>query len=328
MQPIALSEYATQPSVQLTQAQLRRLQAVAPSITVSPSTEAPDHYDLTPGSSIGNVDLGDLQLVIRPKLPIRRVMFLVSYALTHGRWFEDTTQLASDVDLLEAVIPSFAFHLRRALARGVLQGYVHREEAANTLRGRWRIGDQIRSRYGVAPPVEVEYDDFTEDIEANRILRAAIHRLLRLRVRSDQTRWGLRAIDAALAAVQLVTFDPRRVPAIYYDRRSERYRPAVELARLILRSCSLEVRVGEVSASAFLIDMNRVFEDFVVIALREALDRKAGRLVQGNRLVGLHLDTRDRVVLQPDISLWDGGTVRLRRRREVQTPAPEQLPQR
>ena len=125
--------------------------------------------------------------------------------------------------------------------------------------------------YGIAPPVEVTYDDFTEDIEPNRLLRAAIASLLRLRVRRQQSRSGLRAIENKLSGVQLVQYDSRRLPHVAFNRLNMRYRPAVDLARLILRSTSFELSHGEVAASAFLIDMNKVFEDFVVIALREAL---------------------------------------------------------
>lgn len=42
-------------------------------------------YDLTPGSSIGAVRLPGLELLIEPKLPMERVLFLVSYA--SGRWW-------------------------------------------------------------------------------------------------------------------------------------------------------------------------------------------------------------------------------------------------
>jgi len=64
---------------------------------------------------------------------------------------------------------------------------------------------------------------------------------------------------------------PRRVPQVVFDGRSEHYRGAVGLARLILSGVSFDLGAGEVAASAFLIDMNKVFEDFVVVALRDAL---------------------------------------------------------
>ena len=62
-----------------------------------------------------------------------------------------------------------------------------------------------------------------------------------------------------------------RYPEIRYTRLNEHYRPAVELARLVLRSDSYELRHGAVRGTSFLVDMNRVFEDFVVVAIREAL---------------------------------------------------------
>lgn len=310
MQQITLSEYETRAGVELSPRQLQQLLSVAPSVDVAPSPGGEGTFDLTPGSSVGVVQLDDMQVAIRSKVPIARIMFLISYAVTHGRWHDDSATLAEADDLLEAVIPGFAFQLRRALVRGVLQGYRSVEESSNTVRGRWRIGDQIRTRFGISPPVEIEYDDFTEDIEANRLLRAAVHRLLQLRVRSDQARWGLRSLESTLSSVQLVSYEPRRIPQIRYDRRSERYRPAVELARLILRSSSFDPSHGGVAAAAFLIDMNRVFEDFVVLALGEALDPSAGRLIQGSHLRGLHLDVQRRISLLPDISLWQNGSCR------------------
>ena len=69
-----------------------------------------------------------------------------------------------------------------------------------------------------------------------------------------------------------IEYDPRQLPSITYTRlnaalpaggRARAADPSGDLARARARRSS----VGR----AFLIDMNRVFEDFVVVALREAL---------------------------------------------------------
>jgi 5-methylcytosine-specific restriction enzyme subunit McrC len=75
-------------------------------------------------------------------------------------------------------------------------------------------------------------------------------------IRSDLARRQLRALDAALKAVQLVPYDPRQLPDLTYTRLNEHYRPAVELAKLIQRLTSFELRHGRVWASALLFDMN------------------------------------------------------------------------
>jgi len=304
---LSLTEYQTAPAVALTQLQRDQLRRLAPSVAVMPAIGHDSAYDLTPGSFVGVVHLADgLEIVIRPKLRIDRVLFLISYAVGQGRWMDVPAGLAQAGSLVEAILPAFSFRLRRALERGVLQGYRTENEALTTLRGRWRIGDQIRARFGNVPPIEVSYDDFTEDIEHNRLLRAAVHRLLRLPVRDDRARWPLRALDARLAGVRLVDYDPRRVSQVVFDRRSEHYRGAVGLARLILSGVSFDLGAGAVAASAFLIDMNKVFEDFVVIALRDALRVTDRVLVQGASGRPLFLDIAERVSLKPDISLWAG----------------------
>ena len=71
--------------------------------------------------------------------------------------------------------------------------------------------------------------------------------------------------------VQLGSYAPGAVPEIRYTRLDEHYRPAVELARLIIENSSLELFEGEVAGASFLIDMNRVFEQFLYVALGEAL---------------------------------------------------------
>ena len=64
---------------------------------------------------------------------------------------------------------------------------------------------------------------------------------------------------------------------------------------------SLELFHGEVEGAAFLIDMNTVFEQFLYVALREALDLPSSQWKQGARL---YLDEGELIKMQPDLSWW------------------------
>jgi 5-methylcytosine-specific restriction enzyme subunit McrC len=77
-----------------------------------------------------------------------------------------------------------------------------------------------------------------------------------------------------------------------------------------LRSTSFDLAHGGVRSSAFLIDMNQVFEDFVVTALREELRLSERAFPQGNRGHSLRLDQAARIRLMPDISWWEGTRCR------------------
>ena len=231
-------------------------------------------------------------------------MFLISHALDPSRWRETGFDFGIEDSLVEAIVPGFVRQVRRAFRRGVLQGYRVEEDAIATVRGRIRFDDQIRHRFGIAPPIEVRYDEFTEDIDPNRLIKAALRRLRRMRLRSRPARKLLREFDGALALVSAVEYDRARPPAITWTPLNAHYRPAVDLAKLILQSSSFELRRGDVRSTSFLVNMNRVFEDFVVAALRETLGVTQHTLRQG---ATLHLDQADKIDVQPDLSWWKSG---------------------
>jgi 5-methylcytosine-specific restriction enzyme subunit McrC len=304
---IALTENLPSEPVRLTADELTTLRSLAPSVEVTPAIRRPGWYQLTPGSHVGAVNLGTLSLEIRPKIPIDRVLFLISYAVDPRRWREELHAFTPVPSLVEALIPGFVAQVRRAICRGLLPGYRSEEEALPAVRGRIRFEEQLRRRFLRVPPVEVRFDEFTEDIEENRLLKAALAKLGRLHLRSERVRSSLRAFDVAFQAVSSVTYDSRRLPAIDYTRLNQHYRPAVELAKLVLRSVSFELHGDKVEASAFLVDMNDVFEAFVVVGLREALSLSERSWPRGAVGHWLCLDEADRVKLEPDLSWWEGG---------------------
>ena len=175
------------------------------------------------------------------------------------------------MSFFEAVLPAFEAHLRRAFSRGVLQSYRSYEDDLLTVRGRIDIQRQVARRFGRVPPIAVRFDEFTEDIEENRILRAALVALGRLPLRREKSRATLARFNALLENVSLVPYARKGTPVIGWTRLNQHYRPAIELARLILDSTAFDQGSGNVGAITFLVDMNRLFEDFVVTGLREDL---------------------------------------------------------
>ncbi|MCY4369226.1 MAG: hypothetical protein OXF41_07345 [bacterium] len=304
MVELTLREYQTRAGVTLSVGDRDVLRGIP--IIVTPTTDREGVYDLTPGSTVGVLQTDTLSVEIRPKLPIDRVLFLISYALDVRRFGPEEFQFGGAPDLFEAMIPGFVAQVRRSFRRGLLRGYRVEEEALHGVRGRIRFNDQIRDRFGIFPPVEVSYDDFTEDTEMNRLIKAAIVRLGRMRIRSRDARKSLRAFDRVLGQVADVEYQRGTVPDFSFNRLNRHYEPAIRLAQLILRSTSIELSRGVVRSASFLVDMNKVFEDFMVTALREALGVTERDFPQGASGRQMWL-AGDRIRLKPDISWWVGG---------------------
>jgi 5-methylcytosine-specific restriction enzyme subunit McrC len=303
---IDLIEFQTTAAVALTTERVHLLRKLVPSMTVTPSSTR-GAYDLTPGYEIGIVQLENCLVRIRPKAEIDRVMFLISYALDLVKWRSELARYGDAPDLVDAIIPAFVALVRQALQGGVLCGYRESDDSLSVVRGRVRFGDQIRRWYGRLPPVEVRFDDFTEDIDENRLLKAALARLGRLRIDAWELRRQIREFDVLLASVGECEFLPGRLPNVIWTRLNSHYRPAVELAKLILNGMSFELNASGVSATAFLVDMNKVFENFVVKALRRELGLSEQSWSHGSRGHYLPLDTAGELRLEPDFSWWIGS---------------------
>jgi 5-methylcytosine-specific restriction enzyme subunit McrC len=90
---------------------------------------------------------------------------------------------------------------------------------------------------------------------------------------------------------------------VAWTRLNERYRPAITLARLILKSSSLDIE-GNPTASGdtFLVDMNKVFEDVVGLGLQNALAGNGLRVILQH---SDHLDHHRHVGIRPDVVVRD-----------------------
>ncbi len=303
MPRLVLTEHQPREDVRLTSQQLDTLLRTVRSVDVSP-TSRNNTWTLRPSSQIGVVSLPDLTVEIRPKLPIHRVLFLASYALDAFQLKPDLADIDQSPDLVEAMVQLFHAAVRQATGRGLLQGYETQEETLNVVRGRIRIEEQLRRRFGIAVPIEVRYDEFTPDIPANRLLKAAVRRLAWLPHRSRHTRRLLGVMRAVFANVSDVEYRSNEIPDIPINPLNTHYRPALALARLILKSGAVELAAGKVESASFLIDMNQVFEDFVVVGLREALGLTEYTFPQEARGRELRLDADGDIKLKPDLSWW------------------------
>jgi 5-methylcytosine-specific restriction enzyme subunit McrC len=301
--PLILREHELKPNVRLEAHQVVALRATLPSMPITPTGD--EHtYELRPGSRVGIVRLPDLDVIIEPKITVGQVLFLWSYAANPRLWRDEPVQWLEHAWLHEAIAAAYVRLVQRATARGLLYGYRRREEALPTIRGAIRFADQLARRPGMMLPIEVTYDDFTADIVENQLLKAAGIQLRRLPMRNQTTRRDLRRLDATFDGVTATRFDVRALPVVPITRLNARYEPALALARLILQLTGFDVGVGSTVASGLLLNMNKVFEDFVTVALREALHLDRHRFPQNAKGRHLTLDNKGLIALEPDLSWW------------------------
>jgi 5-methylcytosine-specific restriction enzyme subunit McrC len=247
------------------------------------------------------------QIVVTPKIGVDRVLFLLGYVSDPAGWRDELVELADVSDVVAGIASLYARLCVRALHRGLLKGYRSVDADLPTVRGRIDIAEQLRRRPGLDLPLAVRYAEHDEDVIENRLLLAAAQLFRGLPVRGSGTRRSLHRVVDTLQNVSIVPYPPAAIPSVVWTRLNAHYRPAVELARLLLRHRSVDLATGRATSAGLVLDLADVFEDFVRAALREALPATEADFPSGDAVSGLTLDFRRTIRLRPDLTHWQHG---------------------
>jgi 5-methylcytosine-specific restriction enzyme subunit McrC len=264
------------------------------------ATGVVDRYDVETAQHVGTIVGPSIRVVISPKITMPRVLYLMGYA-TDALRFGASTRLAHEADLLVAMQALFANALERALYGGLVRDYRTFDAELVAPRGRIDAMRVFTRRAGIFPPVDCSSDEYTADTEANRRLLAAARRLSRGSLGLSPAGARIRGMLGRFEEVGDLVVDARRLQPVRLDRRGKRYAPALAYADLILRNASVELRHGHTDAITFLVNMNVVYENFVVRALEPHVAVAGTRWT--HHPAGLHLDEEQVFLIEPD-ALW------------------------
>lgn len=296
MEPtIELVEYDSTP-VDLSPAQASRLSSVGKGALTLQHTNETGRYTLTAQNMVGTLVVGDLRILIRPKIRPENLFLLLEVGLPPKAWRQEAFDYAVSSDLLPSIVAFYARTLESTLARGLLHSYRPEEDRLVALRGRIDVARQFQQA-GLRLPVACRYDEHTPDILENRYLKVAARLALRVPEVQAEDRQRLLRQVAALEDVSDSAVRADDLERLLITRLNAHYEPALNLARLLLEDLTLVDQRGRRTARSFLVDMNRLFEDFVTQRLRRAL---RGRLEVRSQF-GTHLDRGSKVSIQPDL---------------------------
>jgi 5-methylcytosine-specific restriction enzyme subunit McrC len=304
---LTLAEAGPPQSMHLSEAEAAALAATG--LAMPERSASPGEWQVVAGRKVGALQIGpNLQVTVTPKVTIDRLVFMMGYARNPDFWRDEPVRVPQHEDFTEALAHTFHRLTSRAFGQGLLHGYRTVDDSLHVVRGRIRTDDQLRQRYQMPLPIEVRYDEFSVDIAENQILLAAVLCLLRLSRVSVETRRGLQRLRVQLADVtQHRSGTP--LPSWQASRLNARYQPALRIAELVLAASSFDLRASDVriDVSGFLFDAWKIFEDFVCVALAEALRTESGHPQLQHRG---YLDVDHAIPIEPDFTWWRGNLAR------------------
>ena len=195
---------------------------------------------------------------------------------------------------------NFAELVEQRIEGGLYRSYIELEENLRFLRGRIQFAEDLRRNAFARQRTYCEYAEFTWDIEENQIIRQVAH-LLSGWDFPEELRLRLTRLDTALSEVTPTTLPASIVARFKYNRFNEDYRQIHQLCRLFLEGSSLHEEVGVFDSRAFLIDMNKLFEQFITEILREHTQGKVIVTAQSEVMLG----ENQKVSMRPDLLVGD-----------------------
>ncbi|MFE7631581.1 McrC family protein [Kocuria sp. NPDC057446] len=264
-----------------------------------------DEVTVRPGGVVGSVSVGGVPIVVRPKIPIDRVLFMTAYAADPFRWEENWSVIAGVDDLQDGMTALFVAACHRTLQRGLLRSYRTVDADLPMVKGRVRWNVQARR---LAPlPVACRFQVHDDDITENRLLREAFGALRHSRLTDPALAAGVDRLWRSLEHVRPVREPLVALDAISWTRQNKHYRRILGLARVVLENSMADLAGGTVGTVGFTLRLHDVFEQFVRTALREAGGLTETEFPNSWRGRGLSLAESGQVPLAPDLGVRIGG---------------------
>lgn len=185
--------------------------------------------------------------------------------------------------VLEILIRLFCDKLIRLAQRGLPKRYLSRRDDISALRGRLQIVRQFTVLAATPQRLACQFDELSEDIALNQIIKAAIC-AMRKHAPGIETRRILSELAFFYADVSEITVAQLPWEQATIDRTNASWLEVLTLARLFLQGQYQTTSFGRESGFSLLFDMNTLFESYVAkIAIRAARGTTLRVHVQGGR---------------------------------------------
>lgn len=265
---------------------------------------------------VGFVQVNKTRLLIYPKISSKSVvekeydksfeilMKLLAYSeFTAVKKTPDSQSLDKyDGDLLELFVDLFADELLLQFKRDINRGYKNQLENQSFIKGKVDFSETVKRNSFRKHLHYVRYDQFSEDILLNRILKSVVANLLS-RTKNRNSRRKLKQSLLWLEDVEKINLDSEIWDKVMFTRHNSKYKPAFNLARLFYFNSSPSLNMGDEYTFSFLVPVNRLFEFYLFKVLKQNSTDNYDVRYQSPIDYLAKIENKNYLQLRPDITL-------------------------
>lgn len=251
--------------------------------------------------AIGVVVVGDVQLVVQPKIPMGHLLYLLEEGGYVPRVREELAAVDLGTSLWRLVARWFVRATEGVLRRDLLRDYHPEAGELPAARGQVVALQTARAYYAGRLAFDCRYEEFGHDTPLNRVLKRAAQVVAGSPVLDPPLR---RRAVGLLARMEAVGPMRLRDSNAHLERNSGYYSPAIAWARHVIKARGRAPMAGSSHAWTFLIRTPEPVEDGIRVLLQRRLPG-VSVAKRGRRLEGSHLTINPDLVLEDDVAVAD-----------------------
>ena len=171
--------------------------------------------------------------------------------------------------LFDLYMEAFLTEVRALLHHGLVRKYRQVTGNFTALKGRLVFNRHIAENLVHRERFFTAYSHYDRNNRFNQILHLAV-RIVSTSARSSAVRGAADELLVWMEGIDDKPVSAETFARLRFDRNTERYRPAMALARMIILNYQPDVRAGGHDVLAILFDMNELFEEYVLRQLKRA----------------------------------------------------------
>jgi 5-methylcytosine-specific restriction enzyme subunit McrC len=320
-----LQEYKTRTFArdEITEDLARKLhESFEPQVSIEPPSLFNNYtWGLTAQGWVGYIPLTeDFHISLIPKVPICNLFGMLEYAYRLDfKVLKGLVDSESITDLYERLAKILAERVLDRVRGGLYRSYVGESDSLPYVRGRIDVLSHIRTPTRVLVPCQ--FEEHTADLEDNQILLWTLTRILQSGICSERSLSHIRQARRALQGFATTcAFSSAQCVDRLYNRLNQDYEPLHALCRFFLEHTGPTHRLGDRQMLPVLVNMERLFELFVVEWLKRHIS--APYMVRGQETVEFQMGAT--VSINIDITLDDMRTGRTVAVLDTKYKAPDQ----
>ena len=259
-------------------------------------------WGLLPEGWVGAMRVSDkLGIRVTPKTGLRHLSTWIAWTaheLASGDF--EAPEVGQDSQLADVVADGLLRLLESRLQRGIHRDYVRTRGFGMAAKGRPLLRESLLRLASGHVSLAFEQTTLSADIEDNRLVYWALHRLALLNLLSERVTYRLHWLLGFMAAsVALRPYEIRDYSSRRYSSRAVDYTAIHHLCALLLEGLGPDASVGERRFGEFTVSMWELFQRAVGVALHRGLAGKSAIDTSRTQRLGKNFVFKPDIVVVP-----------------------------